>query len=159
MASTIIDNGNSLQEKQFAEVVALIQQHKCRASVAVNNEILFTAWSVGKYVSDKLKSEEWGSKVVSQLSEYIRTKRPDIKGFSRSSIYNMVMFYEEYSSDAFQKVIGMYLPITSPSNNNIGYWNYSGVQDSERNNQIFEIVQTASGQFPNVQESMQTLLL
>ena len=150
MASTIIDNINSLQEKQFAEVVELIQQHKCRASVAVNNETLFTAWSVGKYVSDKLKSEEWGSKVVSQLSEYIRAKRPDIKGFSRSSIYNMVMFYEEYSSDAFQKVIGMYLPTTSPSNNNIGYWDYSSVQDSERNNPTSEIVQTASGQFPNV---------
>ena len=109
MASNIIDNNiNSLQEQQFTEVVELILQHKYRASVAVNNETLFTAWSVGKYVSDKLKNEEWGSKVVSQLSEYIRTKRPDIKGFSRSSIYNMVMFYEEYSSDAFQKAIDMY---------------------------------------------------
>ena len=109
MASNIIDNNiNSLQEQQFTEVVELILQHKYRASVAVNNETLFTAWSVGKYVSDKLKNEEWGSKVVSQLSEYIRIKRPDIKGFSRSSIYNMVMFYEEYSSDAFQKAIDMY---------------------------------------------------
>ena len=108
MTTNIIDNNiSSLQEKQFAEVVELIIQHKCRASVAVNSETLFTAWSVGKYVSDKLKNEEWGSKVVSQLSEYIRAKRPDVKGFSRSSIYNMVMFYEEYSSDAFQKVIGM----------------------------------------------------
>ena len=109
MASNIIDNNiNSLQEQQFSEVVKLILQHKYRASVAVNNETLFTAWSVGKYVSDKLKNEEWGSKVVSQLSEYIRAKRPDVKGFSRSSIYNMVMFYEEYSSDAFQKAIDMY---------------------------------------------------
>ena len=88
-----------------------LTKDKYRASVAVNNETLFTAWSVGKYVSDKLKNEEWGSKVVSQLSEYIRIKRPDIKGFSRSSIYNMVMFYEEYSSDAFQKAIDMYFSI------------------------------------------------
>lgn len=151
MANDMIDNNiKSLQEKQFAEVVELILQHKCRASVAVNNETLFTAWSVGKYVSDKLKNEEWGSKVVSQLSEYIRAKRPDVKGFSRSSIYNMVMFYEEYSSDAFQKVIDMYLSAKSSSNNDIGYWNYSSLQDSEHNNQATEIVQTASGQFPNV---------
>lgn len=74
MASNIIDNNiNSLQEQQFTEVVELILQHKNRVSVAVNNETLFTAWSVGKYVSDKLKNEEWGSKVVSQLSEYIRS--------------------------------------------------------------------------------------
>ncbi|HBN47259.1 MAG TPA: hypothetical protein DD401_06645 [Prevotella sp.] len=150
MPSTTIDNINSLQEKQFAEVIELIQQHKCRASVAVNNETLFTAWSVGKYVSDKLKSEEWGSKVVSQLSEYIRTRRPDMKGFSRSSIYNMVMFYEEYSSEAFQKVIGRYIPTTLSLDNNIGYWNYSSTQDYERNKQTSEIVQTTSGQFPKV---------
>lgn len=97
------------KEKQFAEVIGIIQQHKCRASVAVNNETLLTAWSVGKYVSDKLKSQEWGSKVVSNLSEYIRIKRPDIKGFSRSSIYNMVMFYDEYSSEAFTMAIAKYL--------------------------------------------------
>ena len=97
------------KEKQFAEVIGIIQQHKCRASVAVNNETLLTAWSVGKYVSDKLKSQEWGSKVVSNLSEYIRIKRPDIKGFSRSSIYNMVMFYDEYSSEAFIMAIAKYL--------------------------------------------------
>lgn len=127
-----------------------LTKDKYRASVAVKNETLFTAWSVGKYVSDKLKNEEWGSKVVSQLSEYIRIKRPDIKGFSRSSIYNMVMFYEEYSSDAFQKAIDMYFSTKSSSNNDIGYWNYSSLQDSERNNQATEIVQTTSGQFPNV---------
>ena len=62
----------------------------------------------------------------------------------------MVMFYEEYSSDAFQKVIGMYLSANSSSNNDIGYWNYSNLQDSERNNQATEIVQMPSGQFPDV---------
>ena len=64
-------------EQQFGEVVDIILQHKSRASRAVNEELLLTAWHVGGYVSAKLKSEEWGSKVVSQLSEYIRSKRPD----------------------------------------------------------------------------------
>ena len=110
MASNIIDNNiNSLQEQQFTEVVELILQHKNRASVAVNNETLFTAWSVGKYVSDKLKNKEWGSKVVSQLSEYIRSKRPDIKGFSKRNLYNMVMFYDEYSSETFAATIRKYM--------------------------------------------------
>lgn len=75
-------------EQQFGEVIDIILQHKGRASRAVNNELLFTAWYVGGYVSAKLKSEEWGSKVVTQLSEYIRSQRPDIKGYSRRSIYN-----------------------------------------------------------------------
>ena len=86
-----------------------LTKDKYRASVAVNNETLSTAWSVGKYVSDKLKNEEWGSKVVSQLSEYIRSKHPDIKGFSKRNLYNMVMFYDEYSSETFAATIRKYM--------------------------------------------------
>lgn len=96
-------------EQQFGEVIDIILQHKGRASRAVNNELLYTAWHVGGYVSAKLKSEEWGSKVVTQLSEYIRSRRPDIKGYSRRSIYNMVMFYDEYSSETFSVTVEKYL--------------------------------------------------
>ncbi len=96
-------------EQQFGEVIDIILKHKSRASRAVNEELLLTAWHVGGYVSAKLKSEEWGSKVVSQLSEYIRSQRPDIKGYSRRSIYNMVMFYDEYSSETFIVTVEKYL--------------------------------------------------
>ena len=61
--------------RQFDEIVDIILSHRSRASRAVNNELLMTSWQVGSYVSKKLKSEEWGSKVVTQLSEYIRAKR------------------------------------------------------------------------------------
>lgn len=103
------DNIAISMEQQFGEVIDIILQHKSRASRAVNNELLFTAWHVGRYVSAKLKSEEWGSKVVTQLSEYIRSRRPDIKGYSRRSIYNMVMFYDEYSSETFCTIVEKYL--------------------------------------------------
>ncbi len=96
-------------EHQFCEVISIILEHKRRAATTVNNEILLTAWHVGGYVSRKLKSEEWGSKIVIQLAEYIRKQRPELKGYSRSNIYNMVMFYEEYSSEAFKNTISNYL--------------------------------------------------
>ena len=97
------------QEQQFNEVVHIIQQHRSKASQALNQEVLLTAWHIGGYVSAKLKSEEWGSKVVSQLSEFIRSHHPEIKGYSRSSIYNMVMLYDEYSSSSFQSTVQKYL--------------------------------------------------
>lgn len=99
------------QEQQFAEIVGIIQKNRCAASMAVNEAVLFTAWQVGSYVSHKLKSEEWGSKVVTQLSEFIRSHYPDIKGYSRSSIYNMVMFYDEYSSDSFLTIVKKYMSL------------------------------------------------
>lgn len=91
-------------------MIDIILKHQSRASKTVNDELLLTAWQVGGYVSGKLKSEEWGSKVVSQLSEYIRSNRPDLKGYSRRNIYNMIMFYDEYSSQLFELVVERFLP-------------------------------------------------
>lgn len=59
------------------------------------------AWNVGGYVSAKIKSSEWGSNVVTELSEYLRTKDPRLKGYGRRNIYMMVKFYETYSSPEF----------------------------------------------------------
>lgn len=127
-------------EQQFGEVIDIILQHKGRASRAVNNELLYTAWHVGGYVSAKLKSEEWGSKVVTQLSEYIRSRRPDIKGYSRRSIYNMVMFYDEYSSETFSVTIEKYL------NSEFVQPRTAQIEANRLTQETTVIVQTASAQ-------------
>lgn len=103
------DLANATQKQEFTEVVNIIVQHRSKASCTINEQSLLCAWYVGGYVSKKLKREEWGSKVVSQLSEYIRSKRPDIKGFSKRNLYNMVMFYDEYSSETFAATIRKYM--------------------------------------------------
>lgn len=127
-------------EQQFGEVIDIILQHKGRASRAVNNELLYTAWHVGGYVSAKLKSEEWGSKVVTQLSEYIRSRRPDIKGYSRRSIYNMVMFYDEYSSETFSVTVEKYL------NSEFVQPRTAQIEANRLTQETTVIVQTASAQ-------------
>ena len=88
-------------EQQFEEIRGIISMHRERALRDVNEESLQMSWTVGRIVSDRLRNNEWGSKVVVQLSEYLRTKDPTMKGYSRRNIYNMVKFYEEYSSKAF----------------------------------------------------------
>lgn len=143
------------QEHQFGEVVDIILQHRSRASRAVNEEMLLTAWNVGSYVSGKLKSEEWGSKVVTQLSEYIRSHRPDLKGYSRSSIYNMVMFYDEYSSEAFRNAVqqffsnGIVQPKTAQLMERVVTGNNAIVQteSAQLTASNDEIVQPKTGQF------------
>ena len=89
-------------EQQFEEIRGIITMHREKALREVNEESLQMSWKVGRIVSDKLKSNEWGSKVVTQLSEYLRTKGPTLKGYSRRNLYNMVMFYDEYSSEVFR---------------------------------------------------------
>ena len=141
-------------EQQFREVIDIILQHKSRASKAVNEELLQTAWHVGGYVSAKLKSEEWGSKVVTQLSEYIRSKRPDLKGYSRRNIYNMVMFYEEYSALSFSATVERFLSseFVQPTTAQIEVSNCESSSDHAITVQpkTAQIVQPEIGQMPKI---------
>lgn len=98
-------------DQQFEQIRNLILLHRSRALQNVNEESLLMSWQVGLTVSNKLKTNEWGSKVVTQLSEYLRSKDPSMKGYSRRNIYNMVMFYETYSSVEFRsRVESLALP-------------------------------------------------
>ena len=92
-------------KQQFEEIRNIILLHRSRALQNVNEESLTMSWQVGQIVSYRLKNNEWGSKVVTQLSEYLRAKDPSLKGYSRRNIYNMVNFYETYSSPEFAELV------------------------------------------------------
>lgn len=98
---------NNAIETHFEQVHSIIHLYRSRALKIINNESLLICWNVGQYVSEKLKNSDWGKKVVTQLSEYLRTKDPSLKGYSRRNIYNMVMFYESYSSLEFIKLAAL----------------------------------------------------
>lgn len=123
---------NSLQnniqalEQQFSELLLMINYHRSRASQAVNEQQLLTAWNVGAYVYHKLKTEQWGSQ----------------KGFSRRSIYDIVIFYEACSNPSFLATVPTHLPnlivqlLTAQLNKT----------DKTIKSEALEIVQTRSAQ-------------
>lgn len=92
-------------QSQFAEIHSIIEFHRSRAFQSINRESLFISWEIGQYISAKLKNSEWGSNVVTQLSEYLKIKDPSLKGYSRRSLYKMVHFYKTYSDDRFLELI------------------------------------------------------
>lgn len=151
------------QEHHFGEVIDIILQHRSRASKAVNEEMLLTAWSVGAYVSRKLKSEEWGSKVVTQLSEYIRSHRPDLKGYSRSSIYNMLCSEGYLVSDGIGRGTTYHLNKDNNLNSSDGNLNSSNDDNLKTNTQktikkkysqkeLFGIIQNSTQTWKSVEE-------
>jgi len=48
-------------EQQFEEIRGIITMHREKALRDVNEESLQTSWTVGRIVSERLKSNEWGS--------------------------------------------------------------------------------------------------
>lgn len=104
-----IDNGNLLQHREeFETVYGIISAHKKRAMNVMHNESLNMLWEVGAYVSDRLKKAAWGDGVVRMLAEYIHTRSPKAKGWSYSTIYRMVKFYDIYSSENFIQTVKHY---------------------------------------------------
>ena len=63
-----------------------------------------------QYISHRLKSAQWGSKVVSDLADYLKRQNPKRRGFGKRHLYNMVKFYETYCDEVFICLTGE-LPI------------------------------------------------
>ncbi len=142
-----MEDKSNIPVQEFNEVISIILRHRSRASITINDENLLSAWYIGAYISHKLKSEEWGSQVVSKLSEYIRSQHPELRGYSRRNLYNMIMFYDEYSSAEFQAVLHTYISSESRVSKQIEV--VTPNEQREKSGST-EIVQTVSAQFPSV---------
>lgn len=111
----------------FEYICSIIDLHSLNALQKVNEEHLLTCWEIGQNLSSRIKEGKWGDKVVRALADYIRTNRPSHRGFSKTNIYNMVKFYETYSSNDFLNLLHQHKLINSP-----------------------QIVQSPTGQFPKL---------
>jgi hypothetical protein len=61
-------------QPQFAEVLALIQTAQQNVIATANQELSKLYWSIGKYISDRLSTNEWGQKTIEQLAAFIQAQ-------------------------------------------------------------------------------------
>lgn len=92
-------------EQEFAHVDSIINSHTNSAIAKLNAEALQTYWEVGQFVSDHLHSSRWGEHTIVELADYLKRVNPQRKGYSKRNLYNMVQFYEAYSSESFASTI------------------------------------------------------
>lgn len=86
------NNVNIEIRNDFNQIFGIISYHRQRVSKTIDDESLRMIWEVGGYISHKLKNAEWGAGIVRQLSEFIRTQDPTIKGWSYRTIYKWCNF-------------------------------------------------------------------
>lgn len=154
---TIIPNNAEL-EIQFEYINALIEQHRSSAITKVNTEALQTNWEVGQYISQQLKSARWGAKVVSELADYLKRMNPKRRGFGKRHLYNMVKFYDTYSSEEFNS-LGMQLRLDEFVQLTIAQIGESGIVQSLPAQLVpNEIVQSAIAQLDKPLAKMPKIL-
>ena len=80
----------------FEKIRQIIEQARQEAAYKVNETIISLYWNVGKFVSEKAQQDGWGRSTVKQLSQYILSKEPGIRGYSAQNIWRMKQFFETY---------------------------------------------------------------
>lgn len=83
----------------FAEVAGMIHAARSAAYQAVNTALIDLYWRVGAYISQKVESAVWGEGVVDELAAYLAREHPDLKGFTRASLFRMRQFHDTYRED------------------------------------------------------------
>ncbi len=80
-------------QDDFAHIVALIRDARSRAFAKVNAELIMLYFNIGKIISQKVESAQWGTAVVDELAQFIKENHPDSRGFTRRGLYRMKQFY------------------------------------------------------------------
>ena len=85
--------------QNFNKILKTIQASKQKAMQQVNGTLIELYWEIGKYISSKTISENWGMGVVEDLAKYIKTQEPTLKGFTARNLWRMKQFYEAYKDN------------------------------------------------------------
>jgi predicted nuclease of restriction endonuclease-like (RecB) superfamily len=96
----------------FAEIGGLIERARERAYQAVNTELVKLYWQIGKYISQKIASAEWGDGVIDELARYLARSQPGLRGFTRPNLFRMRQFYDAYRDNAMVSALLRQLPWT-----------------------------------------------
>lgn len=91
-------------EKEFEQIAAFIRARRNGAIGFLNYAAVSTYWTVGAYISTHVKSRAWGIGSVLALCDYLKTRHPKIRGVGQRQIYNMVEFYDTFSSVEFAQI-------------------------------------------------------
>ena len=91
-------------DREFEQICSFIRNRRNEAIGFLNYATVSTYWTVGAYVSRRIKSNSWGAGTVQEFEDYIKTRHPNLRGYGRRQIYNMVGFYEAYSSLEFGEI-------------------------------------------------------
>lgn len=73
----------------LTDIKLRIQSAQVRAVFAVNSELLALYWDIGRRLLKWQKDQGWGAAVVEQMSSDLHASYPEMKGFSRSSLFAM----------------------------------------------------------------------
>lgn len=87
-----------------------IRSAQARAALAVNHELVWLYWQIGREILAQQAAEGWGSKVIDRLSQDLHLAFPEMKGFSSRNLKYMRAFAEAWPDEAIVQQVVAQLP-------------------------------------------------
>ena len=75
-----------------------VRRTQLKASMAANSVLIDFYWELGKEIVRLESSNQWGTKLIEQLSMDLKLEFSQIKGFSRRNLYAIRQWYLFYST-------------------------------------------------------------
>jgi predicted nuclease of restriction endonuclease-like (RecB) superfamily len=94
----------------LAELKHEIRAAQLRAALAVNSELVWMYWRIGRDILERQARAGWGSKVVERLAHDLRTEFPGMRGFSPRNLKYMRAFAEAWPEPKFVQQAAAQLP-------------------------------------------------
>ena len=92
MEGYLVDTG-------FNQIIKMIEKHKNNAYRKVNEEMILLYLEIGKFLYDLKKNSNYGDKITTKASDFMKNNYPNIKGFTKRNIERMIQFYSIYKDD------------------------------------------------------------
>lgn len=73
--------------------VAILQTRR-KVMIQANKDSLALNYSIGGYISCRKQNSHWGDKVLDAISSQLQQKLPGLRGFTKSNLKKMCVFYE-----------------------------------------------------------------
>lgn len=94
----------------FQSLKERIRSAQIKAALAVNQELIFLYWHIGREILHRQQEEGWGAKVVDRLARDLKIEFPDITGFSPRNLNYMKAFAEAYLEETILHQVGAKIP-------------------------------------------------
>ena len=109
MAETRVP-GPAGYSKLLGDLKQRIQAAQLRASLAVNRELVFLYWQIGRDILARQERESWGAKVIDRLAGDLKAAFPEMKGFSPRNLKYMRAFAEAWPEEAIVQQLVAQIP-------------------------------------------------
>ena len=83
----------------FNQIIEMIEKRKNNAYRKVNEEMILLYLEVGKFLYELKENSNYGDKITTKASDFMKNNYPNIKGFTKRNIERMIQFYSTYKDD------------------------------------------------------------